>query len=128
MTQQPTDWLSMRIGQGIALLLSLRLQGAPFAGNASDIEALCTGWLIALQTHPTAWDQGFDEARLEIGFQRLANSVTRWPSPAQLFEHLPPRAAQQPTPSITRQRTPEEQALAKQTLENLKQLIKKVKI
>lgn len=128
MNQQNGDWLSYTIAQGIALLLSLRLQGAPFAGNEADIEALCNGWLIALHAHHTAWDQRCDEARIEIGFQRLANTVSRWPCPAQLLEHLPPRAVQQPAPSITRQRTPEEHALAKQTLANLQQLIKKVKI
>ena len=89
--EESPEWLSTRIAEGIQLLLALRLKRAPFAGNSQDVFAVCEAWLIVLSNHPVRWDEQLDGWRIETTFQRLAASVTEWPTPAEFLRLMPDR-------------------------------------
>lgn len=82
-------WLVAEVAEGIQRLLVLRLDGCP---PADAVEAVALAWADALMLR-ASWVEETDAPRLREGFRSLAAHATRWPVPAQFFEHLPPRQA-----------------------------------
>jgi hypothetical protein len=91
MHKSPPNWLVISVAQGIGLLMGARIQGAPFAGNKEDTQAVCEAWLIALMNRSIDWHEDTDKERLETGFQKLLTNCRKWPAPAELFDYLPNR-------------------------------------
>lgn len=91
MVKTTPDWLVISVAQGIALLMGARLQGAPFAGNEADTQAVCEAWLVALMNRSVDWHEHADKWRVEAAFRKLLSSSRKWPAPAELFDYLPPR-------------------------------------
>ncbi len=91
MVKTTADWLVISVAQGIALLMGARLQGAPFAGNQEDTQAVCEAWLVALMNKSVDWNEHADKWRVESAFKKLLSSSRKWPAPAELFDYLPPR-------------------------------------
>lgn len=87
----PEKWLVNTVAKGIGLLMGARLQGAPFAGNPKDVQAVCESWLIAFMAKKIDWHQDSDQWRLESAFKFLVANARKWPAVAELFDYLPPR-------------------------------------
>lgn len=85
---QPAQWFRDEIAQGLARLVVLRLQNAPWE---DDIAYTQQAWVDTLWAKPIGWDADLDTRRLRTAFQRLAGSVNRWPAPRQLIEAMPER-------------------------------------
>lgn len=85
------QWLILCIATGISQLMGARLQGAPFAGNEADTQAVCEAWLVALMNRSIDWHEHADKWRVEAAFRKLLSSCRKWPAPAELFDYLPPR-------------------------------------
>lgn len=86
------QWLILSIANGISQLMGARLPGAPFAGNEADTQAVCEAWLVALMNKSIDWHESADKWRLEAAFRQLLTNARKWPAPAELFDHLPPRS------------------------------------
>lgn len=117
------NWQAQTIAYGIAKLLALRLQGAPFAGNEEDVAGICFAWFDALQHAPIAWCRKLDESRLMVAFNRLAFTSKRWPTPAQLLEMMPARG-EPVMRKLSRQITEEEIARGREELKQIKLTLK----
>lgn len=85
------DWLVLSVANGISQLMSARLQGAPFAGNEVDTQAVCEAWLVALSNKPIDWNEYADKWRIEAGFKHLLSNCRKWPAPVELFDYMPSR-------------------------------------
>lgn len=81
-------FIRKEILEGLQLLCTLRLQGAP---PAEAIEATAQGWLIALAPRTAGFEEELDKNRIAQGFQLLAAQTLRWPPPAALIELIPER-------------------------------------
>ncbi|WP_110678757.1 hypothetical protein [Salinicola sp. RZ23] len=88
---QPAQWFRDEIAQGLARLVVLRLQNAPWE---DDIAYTQQAWVDTLWARPVGWDAELDTARLRTAFQRLAGSINRWPAPRALLEVMPERPRQ----------------------------------
>lgn len=84
-------WLVLAIADGITLLIALRLKGAPFAGNESDVMAVCEAWMHTIVNINIMWNEEVDKFRIKKGFNVLCSRATVWPSPSQLIECMPKR-------------------------------------
>lgn len=81
-------WLVAEVAEGVQRLLVLRLEGCP---SADTVQAVALAWADALWLRAGRWSVQEDAPRLRQAFRGLAAHATRWPAPAQLWEHLPPR-------------------------------------
>lgn len=81
-------WLVAEVAEGVQRLLVLRLEGCP---PADTVQAVALAWADALWLRAGRWAVQEDAPRLRQAFRALAAHATRWPAPAQLWEHLPPR-------------------------------------
>jgi len=81
-------WLVAEVAEGVQRLLVLRLDGCP---SADTVQAVALAWADALWLRAGRWSAQEDAPRLRQAFRALAAHATRWPAPAQLWEHLPPR-------------------------------------
>lgn len=119
----PADWFESVVAEGIAKLYVLRLEGAPAADTLDGVELV---WVEALWYSGKVWDEHLDYPRLRQAFVHLVQTMTRWPAPRQLMDHLParPRPRELPAPPPT----PEERARAEANLAKLRELMKDIKI
>ena len=106
MSEAAPGWLVAEVAEGIQRLLVLRLDGCP---PADAVEAVALAWADALMVRGGAWREDLDAPRLREAFRRLAAHSTRWPAPAQLWEHLPkrpepPKLQAPPTPPSDEER------------------------
>lgn len=81
-------WLVAEVAEGVQRLLVLRLEGCP---SADTVQAVALAWADALWLRAGRWSAQEDAPRLRQAFRALAAHATRWPAPADLWEHLPPR-------------------------------------
>ncbi|MEW5790014.1 MAG: hypothetical protein ACOY4L_09025 [Pseudomonadota bacterium] len=88
MSEAATGWLVAEVAEGIQRLLVLRLDGCP---PADAVEAVALAWADALMVRGGAWREDLDAPRLREAFRRLAAHSTRWPAPAEIWQHLPAR-------------------------------------
>lgn len=84
----PINWLKQAVGNGLAALVVLHLDGGPSSETVTQTAAI---WYRVLKGWPIAWDEALDRPRLTTAFLSLASRSTRWPSPSQLRQDLPPR-------------------------------------
>lgn len=84
----PADWFRGAVVGGLQRLVALSLQGQP---PAETIAATALVWVDTLWANK-AWQED-DQARIDQAFKALCGAVDRWPSPKQLIEQLPARAA-----------------------------------
>lgn len=110
----PADWFVEIIAEGIAKLYVLRLEGHPAADTLDGVEMV---WVEALWYGNRVWDESLDAKRLRQAFVGLAQTLTRWPAPRVLLDHLPARPKRQalPKPEISE----EEKARNRQRLAEL---------
>lgn len=71
---------------GLTMLLTLRLSGSP---AADTVAATAQTWSRVL-AHGRAWDETRDVPRFQTAFMVLANEISRWPSPKDFLDKLPP--------------------------------------
>ena len=81
-------WLVAEAAEGVQRLLVLRLEGCP---SADTVQAVALARADAIWLRAGGWTAEHDAPRLRQAFRALAAHATRWPAPAQLWEHLPPR-------------------------------------
>lgn len=122
-TLPPAEWFVEVIAEGIAKLYVLRLEGAPAADTLDGVEMV---WVEALWYSGKVWDEGLDYDRLRQAFVYLVQTMTRWPAPRMLTDHLParPKRRELPTPPPTA----EERARAEAQLAKLRELMKGIKV
>jgi hypothetical protein len=87
-------WLVAEVAEGLQRLLVLRLEGTP---PADAIDGVVLAWCDALLVRGR-WEQAPDAPRIRQAFRSLAAHAMRWPAPANLWEHMPPRPQPQPLP------------------------------
>jgi hypothetical protein len=80
-------WLMNEIADGLSALVALRLDGGP--AHDSAVMTAKT-WAVAFMAQPRLWDCQRDAPRVRAAFATLAGQVTRWPTPRQLLDALPP--------------------------------------
>jgi len=81
-------WLRDAVTDGVQLLFDLRLPSAP----AQDrIHHTAMSLACTIYRWPFAWSRESDLPRIRQMFQQAAGQCTRWPTPAELRQHLPPR-------------------------------------
>ncbi len=83
----PVNWLKNSVSKGLSALVVLHLDGGPSSETVAQTAAV---WYRVIKGW-SAWDEALDRPRLTTAFLALAGRSTRWPSPSQLREHLPPR-------------------------------------
>lgn len=83
-------WLRAEVASGLQRLVALGLPGQP---PAETITLTAAAWCEALASTPIAWDAQLDATRVRAAFAALLPQVERWPAPAHLLRHLPPRPA-----------------------------------
>ena len=84
----PFNWLKQAVSKGLTALVLLHLDGGPASETVTQTAAI---WYRVLKGWPIVWDEALDRPRLTTAILTLAGRSTRWPSPSQLREHLPPR-------------------------------------
>lgn len=105
MAEAVPGWLVAEVSDGLKRLVVLRLEGCP---PADAVEAVALAWAEALLVRGR-WERQVDAPRLRQAFRSLAAHATRWPAPAQLWEHLPkrpepPKLQAPPTPPSDEER------------------------
>lgn len=85
MKELPTQ-LHNAVIDGLTMLLTLRLAGTPAADTAA---ATAQTWSRVL-AHGRDWDEVRDVKRFQTAFMVLANEMSRWPSPKDFLDNLPP--------------------------------------
>lgn len=85
MKELPTQLHNAMI-DGLTMLLTLRLSGSP---AADTVAATAQTWSRVL-AHGRAWDEARDVSRFQTAFMVLANEMSRWPSPKDFLDKLPP--------------------------------------
>lgn len=103
----PVNWLKQAVGKGLSALVVLHLDGGPASETVTQTAAI---WYRVLKGWPIVWDEALDRPRLTTAFLTLAGRSTRWPSPVQLREHLPPRVY--PLKQLPKPEYPKDQAAA----------------
>ncbi len=116
----PVNWLKQAVSKGLTALVLLHLDGGPASETVTQTAAI---WYRVLKGWPIVWDEALDRPRLTTAFLTLAGRSTRWPSPVQLREHLPPRVY--PLKALPKPEYPKEQAAA--NLVRIKAMLKQVK-
>lgn len=109
-------WLVAEVAEGVQRLLVLRLEGCP---SADTVQAVALAWADAIWLRAGRWAAQQDAPRLRRAFRALAAHATRWPAPADLWQHLPARPE---PPRLERpQPTPEERARIRDLLQQARQ-------
>lgn len=85
MKELPTQLHNAMI-DGLTMLLTLRLAGSP---AADTVAATAQAWSHVL-AHGREWDEERDLKRFQTAFMVLANEMSRWPSPKDFLDNLPP--------------------------------------
>lgn len=88
MSEAAPGWLVAEVAEGIQRLLVLRLDGCP---PADAVEAVALAWADALVVRGGLWQDALDAQRIREAFRRLAAHATRWPAPADIWQHMPAR-------------------------------------
>ena len=98
MTDQVPSWFFNAVLDGIQRLYILSLPRTP---SADTIELTQEVWVEALW-RAAQWHEA-DRPRLVAAFRSLEASVTEWPSPRLLLQHLPRRSQRPvlPGPALT---------------------------
>lgn len=120
MKELPTQLHNAMI-DGLTMLLTLRLSGSP---AADTVAATAQTWSRVL-AHGRAWDEARDVPRFQTAFMVLANEMSRWPSPKDFLDKLPPP----PEPLKLEHHyhpTEEEKAKGKSALSRIQGAIKEV--
>lgn len=120
MKELPTQLHNAMI-DGLTMLLTLRLSGSP---AADTVAATAQTWSCVL-AHGRAWDEARDVPRFQTAFMVLANEMSRWPSPKDFLDKIPPL----PEPLKLEHRyhpTAEEKAKGKSALNRIQGVIKEV--
>lgn len=115
MAEAVPGWLVAEVAEGVQRLLVLRLEGCP---PADAVEAVALAWAEALLVRGR-WERQTDAPRIRQAFRSLAAHATRWPAPAQLWEHLPPRP--EPPRLDPPPPTPQERARIRAMLQQVRQ-------
>ncbi len=84
----PVNWLKQAVSKGLSALVVLHLDGGPSSETVAQTAAV---WYRVIKGWPIVWDEALDRPRLTTAFLALAGRSTRWPSPGQLRQDLPPR-------------------------------------
>lgn len=85
----PEPWFEQLIATCLASLYLLALDGSPAADQVGKTARL---WVALLwERQRGGWRQDIDDPRIRQAFATLAQSRTRWPSPAVFWEALPKR-------------------------------------
>lgn len=84
---RPADWFHNAVIDGVQRLYALNLPDRP----ASEVLQLTAITWVEVLWSTTHWDELHDARRLPVAFTRLAAAADRWPAPAALRQHLPPR-------------------------------------
>lgn len=110
----PAAWFVEVVAEGIAKLYVLRLESAPAADTLDGVEMV---WVEALWYCGRQWDEELDAWRFRHAFVGLAQTLTRWPAPRTVLDHLPsrPQRAALPKPEVS----DEERARNRQRLAEL---------
>lgn len=89
-TEAP-EWFAQLIGQCLASLYLLNLEGCPAADSVGKTGRL---WARLLWDNPRVkWHMDADSDRIRKAFASMASNIRRWPAPAVFWEHLPDRPA-----------------------------------
>jgi hypothetical protein len=84
-------WFSTLIGEGLAALYLLCLEGCPAADATPAVRAL---WINVLwSSRRVDWHEEADASRIKAAFAGLCGTCTRWPAPVRFWEALPSRPA-----------------------------------
>ena len=83
----PHPWFTTAIITGIQKLAAMSLPATP---TDSALKLAGAVWVETLWAR-RSWYPDTDPRRLSIAFTALAGHARRWPSPADLLDHLPPR-------------------------------------
>lgn len=99
MTSSPSSkapaWFSTLIGEGLATLYLLNLEGCPAADSTSPMASI---WVNTLwNTTRRDWHMEADTPCIRAAFATLAGTCHRWPAPAKFWEVLPSRASSEQT-------------------------------
>lgn len=121
-TPPPAEWFVEVVAEGIAKLYVLRLESAPAADTLDGVEMV---WVEALWYSGKVWEEHLDRNRLRQAFVHLVQTVTRWPAPRTLMDHLPARAKPRELPAPPP--TPEDRARAEAQLAKLREMMKDIK-
>jgi hypothetical protein len=95
----PPAWFLKTVNEGLAKLYALCLDGCPAADALKG-----TAWVWsealwdAIQYGPPSAD--VDADRLASAFRTMCRTLERWPAPAILLRHLPPRVAPRRDPAL----------------------------
>lgn len=82
-------WLEEAVLEGLQMLLTLRLPGAP---AADTIAAGAEVWIGAFKAgRNIGWDERADRPRIRQAFLAVCAKVDRWPAPSRVLDELPPR-------------------------------------
>lgn len=114
------DWAYNQMIDGLQKLLVLRLQGAP---PADTITALAAVWEEALTPITRYWTLDLDNNRLPEAFRRVMQQSSKWVTPAQLIEQIPPRAAVPLESLIEAKRPPLTPEQIRRNQEHLRQIL-----
>lgn len=89
-TNAPEPWFTRLIGQCLAGLYLLGLEGVPAGENTDRVAAM---WVRVLWDRPIlgGWIEDLDGPRLRATFAKIASTSKRWPSPASFLEAMPER-------------------------------------
>lgn len=112
------QWLKQTLGQGMAMLLVLRLKNAP---PEDAVKATLQAWFKVI-TYKKAWEQALDQPRFEAAFMYLAQHCEWFPTPKQLLEAMPARKVigLPPPPTISAAQRAKNQAKLSELLQSLK--------
>ena len=97
----PADWFSRVIAEGLQRLAAMRLPSHP---QEAELELACAIWIDSLW-YRRAWHPEPDAERLRRAFLALAGAARRWPSPADLLDHLPAKPQPPALPAPDRGRS-----------------------
>ena len=97
----PDPWFSAVIAAGLQRLAAMHLVGTP---TDAGLDLACAVWIDTLW-YRRAWHQDPDATRLRRAFLALAGAARRWPTPADLLDHLPANPQPPALPAPPRGRT-----------------------
>jgi hypothetical protein len=98
------DDLHNAIIEGLQLLMTLRLSGAPALDMIDEVGDV---WLLTFSRGRNIdWQDG-DGERVRAAFVAVAAHAERWPTPSMVLDRLPPRKERPRLPRPTRPMPPE---------------------
>ena len=97
----PDPWFSAVIAEGLQRLAAMHLVGTP---TDAGLDLACAVWIDTLW-YRRAWPPAPDATRLRRPFLAPAGAARRWPTPADLLDHLPAKPQPPALPAPPRGRT-----------------------